>query len=205
MSCSRRMASVRPSIVVIALLFVSAAAPLMANRPYAVDDRIAESLQQDTKPDVKLTLQGMPVINGERATLELERFEVWAPDARIVVHEADGKHTHTLPRPETRFYKGHVAGDPDSAVEISVAPNGRIEGSIFTHDRVVTIARGVRVGGGVRPRGDDHQLPVDRAAPLLVSEFDPVDDLITTPDAGKWHCDSEEIGLSGIHAAIVEA
>src|SRR5205823_14813557 len=114
------------------------ACPLMASRTYVAGDAIAARLERGAKSGEKLVLEQVPVIDGNPSRLELERFEVWAPDAQIVVSDKTGK-THTLPRPKTLYYKGHIDGDPDSAIAISVEPNGKIDGTIFAHDRVFTI------------------------------------------------------------------
>src|SRR5438105_6708208 len=77
-----------------AVLMFCAAAPLMASRPLLVDNEIISRLQRGAEPGQKLVLERVPLIDGDPATLELERFEVWAPDAKIIVYEGDGKKTH---------------------------------------------------------------------------------------------------------------
>src|SRR5262245_10916502 len=87
-------------------LAISVAAPLFASRPFVIDHDVAVRLERGVEHGEKLLLENVPMIDGNPTTLELERFEVWAPDAKIIVYEADGKTTHTTPRPTTRFYKG---------------------------------------------------------------------------------------------------
>lgn len=189
-------------VVCAAVLVSGVAVPLFASRPYLVDESAVKRLERGAAPGEKIAVR-LPVVDGNPTTLELERFEVWRPDAQIIVTEADGKTTHTVPRPQTRFYKGHVAGDPDSAIAISVEPNGHIEGSVFTADRVFDIGRGRRHGenGPRAPRTDDTE--IERALPLLVRELDPIEDLVRNPDASRWHCDNEKFALGNIHQSFV--
>jgi len=139
----------------------------------------------------------VPLVNGDPASIELERFDVWAKDAKIVIYESEGK-SHTIPPPRIITYKGHVGGDPTSIVFIAVQPNGHIEGSVFEGDHILMIGRGVARGDGTRrsPK-DDNTL--DERSPLLVREFDPVEDLATNPDARRWHCDVDRAGFGGLH------
>jgi hypothetical protein len=60
------------------------------------------------------------------AGLELERFEVFAPDAKIVVHTIDGE--KLLPVPANVYLRGRIVGDPLSLVTLSVLESGEIRG-----------------------------------------------------------------------------
>lgn len=65
------------------------------------------------------------------ATLVLRQFRVFAPDAKIVVHDPEGD--RTLPSPRNRYFKGHVDGSPGSMVVVSVLESGEIRG--ISHDK----------------------------------------------------------------------
>lgn len=67
------------------------------------------------------------------ATLDLERFEVWAPDAEIAVQESDGSVSKIAPPPMT-YFRGTVAGDPDSLVFVSARNDGAVHGIVFTEE-----------------------------------------------------------------------
>lgn len=64
----------------------------------------------------------------ELATLQLERFEVFASDATITVHGLKGE--KVLPAPATRFFRGTVAGDPSSRVFLAVPTDGEVQGVV---------------------------------------------------------------------------
>lgn len=64
----------------------------------------------------------------ETLAFDVERFEVFAPDAEIVVHGKDGD--RRLPRPQNVYLRGKVAGEPGSRVFLEVLPNGRTRGVI---------------------------------------------------------------------------
>jgi hypothetical protein len=198
--------SATQALVVLSLAATAlCAVPLFASRPYLVNDTVATRLRQDDGAGGKVRLEHVPLIDGDSVTLELERFEVWEPDANVIVHEADGKHTHVLPRPDTRYYKGHVAGEADSALAISVAPDGSIDGTIFVRDRVFSFGSGVRQVGNPKGPRDDSAVGRRGQAPLLVREIDPVEDLVARPGARNWHCDVDEIALKSVHEAVAAA
>ena len=64
--------------------------------------------------------------------LELNRFEVVAPDARIVVTRPTGE--ERLVRPQVRLWRGHVQNDPQSQVFLTAAQSGMVNGFIVQGD-----------------------------------------------------------------------
>lgn len=162
---------------------VICALPLLANRPYLVDDNVALVLQRGTAPGKKLVFDRVPVIDGNPSTLELERFDVWAKGAKIVIHDENG--THEEDPPARYFYKGRVTGQDDSMVFLSVDPKDArdVQGVILIAEKRFFIGRGIRTGG--RPSAG---LELD-AAPLLIRQADPIDDMLD-PRA-SWSCGVE--------------
>ena len=63
------------------------------------------------------------------AALELERIEVFTPQARIVVHGAGGDTTMPAPR-DNAYFRGKVAGEPDSLAVLSVRRSGEVRGVV---------------------------------------------------------------------------
>src|ERR1044072_7750515 len=64
----------------------------------------------------------------ETLALDVERFEVFAPDAEIVVHGASG--VTTLPAPRNAYFRGTVAGEDGSRVFLEVLESGETRGII---------------------------------------------------------------------------
>jgi metallopeptidase family M12-like protein len=64
----------------------------------------------------------------ETLALDVERFAVFAPDAEIVVHGADG--FETLPAPANAYFRGSVAGEAGSRVFLEVLADGQTRGVI---------------------------------------------------------------------------
>src|SRR5438067_9280584 len=114
----------RSVAVRLVLLSLLGAIPAFASRPYAVEPSAVAKLRAGGH---KIVIDQMPMFDGNPATVTLERFEVWAPDAEITRTDGDGKVT-LLPRPLTKFYRGRIADDPKSLVFISVETNGAITG-----------------------------------------------------------------------------
>jgi hypothetical protein len=169
-------------------LVLLGAIPAYASRPYLVEQSAVSKLRAGGQ---KIVIEQMPMFDGDPATVVLERFEVWAPDAQIIKYDRDRKETR-VPRPTTKFYRGRISDDSDSLVFVSVEANGEISGTAFSGDgkRKLSIRHGVRAGGERRTgRRDDDE------APLLVREFDEVDDLTSSPEGG-FHCDVEGQSLN---------
>lgn len=151
------------------------AAPAFAARPYHVDDDVTQRILAARE---RLVLERVPLLNGDPAKLELERFEVWRKDADIIAFGDHGKETH-LAVPKTRYYKGHVAGDPESLAFLSVRADGGVTGMVTTKDKVFNIGR-------------------DGAAPLAVAEYDPLDD---ATGVNGFQCDVEKAQVVGLSEA----
>ena len=91
----------------------------------------------------------------ERFDLVLERFEVFASDAEIVVHGAGGE--RRVRPPQQAFFRGRVAGEDGSHAFLSVRGNGRAQGivaragEVFLVDEAARPA-GAKAGGRLRMR-----------------------------------------------------
>ncbi|HEX7833591.1 MAG TPA: M12 family metallo-peptidase, partial [Thermoanaerobaculia bacterium] len=97
-----------------------------------VDDSQLRKLVGPTAVGARVTLDRVAVGDTVR-TFDLERFEVWAPNAEIVVDHADGTRTKLAP-PAVQYYRGTVDGDPDSMVFMSVASDGTASGLVVADD-----------------------------------------------------------------------
>lgn len=71
---------------------------------------------------------------------ELNEVEVFAPGSRIVVN--DGDSDRLAHAPSVRYYRGHVAGMPDSGVALTVTPQGDVRGLV--NDGLTTWEIGTR-------------------------------------------------------------
>ncbi len=86
---------------------------------------IAGALRLD---DVALDTRATPV------SLQLERFQVFAPDAWIEVH--DGARLDRLAVPDNAYFRGRLVDDPDSWAVISVRATGGARGLVRIADQV---------------------------------------------------------------------
>ena len=86
----------------------------------------------ELKDRQQLTLTDFTLEDGSAAPLELTQFNVFTADARVVV----GTSTGDIPmeRPEVALFRGHIPGEPDSHVFLSVSPFG-VYGAIDRIDR----------------------------------------------------------------------
>ncbi len=79
------------------------------------------------------------------AVLDLQRFQVFTDDARVVVHSEGGE--EVLLAPDNAYFRGRVDGDPDSLALLSVLPSGRVRG-LVQRDGQVYVLRPARLVSG---------------------------------------------------------
>ena len=65
---------------------------------------------------------------GRLETLDLEEFQVFSPDAKVVVHHPDGD--VMMPVPKNTYFKGSLQGRPESRVYVSVLEDGEVRGLV---------------------------------------------------------------------------
>jgi hypothetical protein len=74
----------------------------------------------------KLEVQGLSFIEGSTVILNLQRFQVFTPDAKIVINDQI-----VLPIPDIAYYRGTVEGKPDAVAVLAVPASGTPEGIVF--------------------------------------------------------------------------
>ena len=79
------------------------------------------------------------------STLELERIQVWRPDAVVMI---DGQR---VPAPKAVYFRGTIDGDPFSQVLLSVREKGGVMGLAFKGDGAWAIGKG-RGKGALRSK-----------------------------------------------------
>lgn len=84
-------------------------------------------------------LRGVPVDKGVTLDLDLKRFEVLSPDARIEVWSEDGR--EEIERPDIVLLRGTVLGDGDSTAFLALSELG-VNGFIETTDQTYIISGG---------------------------------------------------------------
>ncbi|HWP65091.1 MAG TPA: M12 family metallo-peptidase [Candidatus Limnocylindria bacterium] len=87
-------------------------------------------------------------LDGRGVALDLERFEVWAPDAEVWV---GGVRRNA---PETAYFRGTVAGEPDSLVFLAVRSGDAVGGLVFRGGAYHSLGR-ARRSGALRARKVD--------------------------------------------------
>lgn len=151
------------------------AVPAFAARPYHVDDEVTQRILEARE---RLVLERVPLLGGDPANLELERFDVWRKDAEIIAYGENGKETR-LPVPKTRYYKGKVTGQADSMAFLSVRADGSVSGMITVGEKVFNLGR-------------------DANSQLAVAEYDPLDDAIGVTG---FSCEVEKAPVVGLSEA----
>lgn len=171
----------RLSVVAIALGAVCASPLLASPEPVAIaSPSNAAQLRHDQLRAAPLgqrvTLEHFELPNGRSVDLELERFEVIAPGATLVLGTAEGE--TELPRPDVVLLRGAVRGDAHSNAYIALSPfgtNGFIQhdGALYSistgmFEEAKDLASALRIG-------DMNTLIDPGAGPETTCAFDPQD------------------------------
>jgi hypothetical protein len=106
------------------------------------------------------------------AALELERFQVFMPGARVAVHSATG--LDEVDPVERAHFRGLVSGAPKSLVTLALSRSGSLRGWIAAYDRWFAVARRA---GGVRPEITEVDLEVGEPSLESACAAGPLDDL----------------------------
>jgi len=139
------------------------------------DDRVVAALRS-LAPEESIRLEDWPVAPGVRRQVVLHRFDVYAPDARIV-RFVDGREVE-LPRSPLAFFRGRTV-DPGEEVRL-----------VAWADPVAGIRGGLCLGPGgvVELEPDDAETSSGRLRVLFAGSRHGVD------DAPTWTCGRDENG-----------
>ncbi len=70
----------------------------------------------------------LPLFSGNSINLELEKFDIIAPDAKFLIGSPGGD--ITMPKPEIVLYKGIIQNDPTSFAFVSISSTGMVNGFV---------------------------------------------------------------------------
>ncbi len=135
-------------------------------------------------------LDRLPLYGSRPTPIDLEEFQVWAPDGQVFIHDGHGN-VQKLDPPAMRYFRGQVNGDPESFAYFSVELNtGRITGLVTTKDdnfAVDGVKRPVKphpynrtIDQGSADAGYDYFLTSTNANDMNM------------PEGRSWQCDVEE-------------
>ncbi len=142
------------------LRFVSVAL-LLVSPAFAVERPVLEFQSPGLARDARLVpvggsllVEAVPLGGAAGpATFELERFEIFARDSRIVVQGDDG--VRELAPPKNAYFRGHVAGDPASWVVLTVRESGGVRGLVARPGRFWVMATPAGSGSALAIREID--------------------------------------------------
>ncbi len=173
------MLSISNRVFAAVVLLLSSASLYAAQETRFEADKV-RALRGNVRVGGKVSIANVPVAETTE-TMDLERFEVFAKDAELVVEGEGGVRTRIAP-PAVQYYRGSLAGDPDSWVFLAVREDGAMEGLIARTDRRFSLRSAVMRGAkGEVSFGD-----------LVVKELDLVDELPADGETGQsFSCDLE--------------
>lgn len=156
---STRRAAV--ALAVVCCLFAGVTAE--AAMQHRLEGKSFAILERPLAAEARIRLAGIPLIDGELATIELERFDIMAPNAEAFVYDGDGKR-EALKLTPMRFFRGNVAGQADSLVYLSITDE-RIEGLIMAGERKFTMLSRGRKGAEDKSRSTERDVFVEEIPP----------------------------------------
>jgi hypothetical protein len=128
----------------------------------------------------------VPGATGKAARLTLERFEVFAPDAAVILKDDTGE--RRLPPPAAVFFRGSVVGDAGSTAFVSMDENGQLRGIVHQAGEIRVFERdALNATATVKSRAVDREtdfaertfncdtadLPEQGSVPLSVESVTP--------------------------------
>lgn len=117
-----------PLLLAIVLLVPAAASAAVASPSQVAGARLATvAASTHTGDHLRVTEVELPATS-EVLALDVQRFDVFAPDAEIVIHGAAG--TVKLPAPKNAYFRGTVAGEAGSRVFLEVLASGETRGIV---------------------------------------------------------------------------
>ncbi|MCU1227708.1 MAG: hypothetical protein JWO97_592 [Acidobacteria bacterium] len=103
----------------------------------------------------------VPLADQVPGTLELDRFEIYAPDSVVVVYGEHGP--MRVAPPQITFFRGNVDGDPGSLAFVAITEES-IGGFVMTHDRKLFLSS--RHGNGpVQREMAGMEVTIEEATP----------------------------------------
>ncbi|HUK13614.1 MAG TPA: M12 family metallo-peptidase, partial [Thermoanaerobaculaceae bacterium] len=101
-----------------------------------VDRDVASALSGPVRSGEHVVVPRLELGDGTVASLDLEAFDIFTPDANLVEFTAKGP--RRLATPADRYFRGTVVGDLDSAVFLAIGDS--LRGLVFTGGKVYALA-----------------------------------------------------------------
>ncbi len=115
--------------ILMGFVLLAAGVPASAAVPVVKSRNLARAAAMAPVAGKRVRLEGIRKAGtGETAAFELERFEVFTPDAKVTVHGPHGD--EVLLPPANAYFRGTVAGRADSRVFLAVLPDGTAQGVV---------------------------------------------------------------------------
>lgn len=158
----------------------------------------------EVAPGNSRTVADWPVAPGVRQEVELTRFEVYGPDARIV--KIEGNRVVELPLSKLAFFHGRPADDPETRLVVTVDPESR------TLEGVAVTAEGMRELRPSRMKGTAGSYVVAASEALRPDGEEPSwscgqESQAATSDALGWLASPLEVttekAIASLHTATI--
>lgn len=132
-----------------------------------------------------LRVEGLDLGTTKRTdALELERFDVFTRDARVVVHDEYGE--AQLPVPRNAYFRGKIAGEENSVAFLTVLERGEVRGLVSKMGEYWIVAG----NGGSYENGGTEKL----ASPMTqIRRIEPGVELVNK--SSSFNCGSDDLAM----------
>jgi reprolysin (M12B) family zinc metalloprotease len=189
MSLSRRGFGIVASLLGV----VAIASPALAATVTKLNDDVLAPLRTSVVSK-KIRLDKLPLYDAKRSVIELEEFQVWAPEGKVYIHDGKGNVEKVDP-PAMRYFRGQVNGDPESFAYFSIElRTDRITGMVATRDDNYAIDA---IPRKVDPHPRNRTLDDGAAAPTydyMLTSTNASD--MNMPEAKSWQCAVDEHNMN---------
>ncbi len=153
----------RTILAACALLIAATPAAAVEPRAMSIESRDFSQRAAGAPVGAELRLENVQVADtGGAAAFVLERFQVFADDAKIILHGEDGA-TEEVPAPANVYFRGTVEGEPGSRVFLSVLADGNTEGIVTRSEETYLIG-----GDEAAVKAQDAPLEMRRVEPVTM-------------------------------------
>ena len=112
------------------------AAPVTRQAHFSLSRQVVAQRARQVPAGARFRLVGVP-LEARTVALSLERFEVFTPDARVLVQGPGGRKLVAPPR--RAYFRGEVADDPGSLAFLAVGEDNETRGLVMSRERVFVL------------------------------------------------------------------
>ena len=139
----------------------AAAAPVTRQAHFSLSRQAVAQRARQVPTGAKFRMVGVP-LEARTVALNLERFEVFTPNAQVLVQGPGGRRIVAPPR--RAYFRGEVADDPGSFAFLAVGEDNETRGLVMSRERIFVLGaeEGARPDEALISRAFDENAPAEK-------------------------------------------